>query len=160
MSGRVFIFLFMGFTLIFAVGLWYFQTRGYLEEVTGVETVSIDGVAHPVSEYVGIDANTSPLRMRGCFRIASDVPGPVEPNPTPLTTAGWFDCFDVETLTADLESGAARAVRAAFNQPDGFDRIIAIYPDGRAFQWRQMNICGEAQAAGDNLPPECPQPSE
>lgn len=160
MSGRLFIGLFMGFTVLFAIGLWYFQTRGYLQEVTNVETVTIAGTEYPITEYRGIDANTSPLRMRGCFHISAPVDAPQEPKPTPLTTAGWFDCFDVETLTADLESGAARAVIAEFNQLDGFDRIVAIYPDGRAFQWRQMNICGEAQAAGDDLPPECPQPSE
>ena len=160
MSGRVFIFLFMGFTVIFAIGLWYFQTRGYLEEISGVEAVEIDGVAYPVTEYRGMDADTSPLRMRGCFRVAGEVFGPTEPEPTPLTTPGWFDCFDVETLTADLASGAARALRASFNTPDGFDRIVAIYPDGRAYQWRQMNECGKAKADGGNLPPECLQTSE
>ncbi|MGB0412557.1 MAG: DUF6446 family protein, partial [Pikeienuella sp.] len=148
MSGRVFIFLFLGFTAVFAVALWYFQTRGHLEEVTGVDTVTIAGVAHPVTGYKGIDADTSPLRMRGCFQLSGTVDAPEVDEPTPLTTAGWFDCFDVETLTADLEAGQARAVLAEFNEPYGFNRVVAIYPDGRAFQWRQMNECGKAQADG------------
>lgn len=160
MSGRLFIYLFLGFTAVFAVALWYFQTRGYLEEITGVDAVTIAGVEHPVADYRGIDADTSPLRLRGCFRLSGPVEAPEVAEPTPLTTAGWFDCFDVETLTADLETGAARAVLAEFNEPYGFDRVVAIYPDGRAYQWRQMNECGDAQADGGPTPPQCPEKSE
>ena len=160
MSGRVFIYLFMGFTALFAVALWYFQTRGHLEQVTGLQSVTIAGTAYPVMNYQGIDANTSPLRLRGCFRLSGPVEAPEAPEATPLTTAGWFDCFDERRLTSDLEAGAARAVLAEFNRPYGFDRIVAIYPDGRAFQWRQMNECGDAQAEGGPLPPHCPEKSE
>lgn len=156
MSGRVFIYVFVGFTAVFAAALWWFMTRAWLEEVAPKDAVTIAGAAYPVTEFRGVDADTSPLRLRSCFRVSGEVTAPAAPDATPLTTPGWFDCYDAEALTRDLASGEARAVIAEFNEPYGFDRIVALYPDGRAYEWRQMNACGEAQAAGDAPPPECP----
>ena len=51
---------------------------------------------------------------------------------------------------------AALPLLAESNEPYGFDRIVAYYPDGRAFQWRQINTCGAASFAGDPLPEGCP----
>ena len=40
---------------------------------------------------------------------------------------------------AFLASGAALAYAVARDQPKGFDTMIAVYPDGRAYGWQQFN---------------------
>ena len=154
MSGRILAGGLVLFALIFGAALWWFQTRGFYEETVRSEVI-IAGAAIPVTGYRGIDADTSPLKLRSCF-IADPIAGPAPEAPEPLVAPGWFDCFDAEAIDADLASGAARAVLAAFNAPYGFDRIIVQYPDGRAYQWRQINKCGKAAFDGDPLPEGCP----
>ncbi len=157
MSGRLIAGGLVLFALVFGATLWWFQTRGYYAEVTGLETVEIAGASVAVSDYRGIDAETSPLKMRGCFS-APGLEGPPATEPTPLVTPGWFDCFDAETIAADLASGDATAILAEANEPYGFDRIVAVYPDGRAFMWRQINHCGAVVFEGDPTPADCPPP--
>jgi hypothetical protein len=112
----------------------------YYQSVTGLISIEADGGRLQVVGYEGIDADTSPLKLRGCFRIdpASLEGAPAAEDPAPLIAPSWFDCFDAEAIGADLEAGRARAVIAAEDEPAGFDRIIAYYPDGRAYQWRQL----------------------
>ena len=154
MSGRLLAGGLVLFALLFGVALWWFQTYGFYQETARSE-VMIAGAAIPVAEYRGIDADTSPLKLRSCFR-AERIEGPAPEGPDPLVAPGWFDCFDAETLAKDIEAGAARAILAEFNAPYGFDRIVAQYPDGRAYQWRQINKCGTASFDGDPLPEGCP----
>ncbi|MEX2520699.1 MAG: DUF6446 family protein [Paracoccaceae bacterium] len=158
MNGRILVVGMALFALLFGLALWWFQTRGYYETVTGVTSVTIAGVSVPVTGYEGIDADTSPLKMRGCFHAeaAEAIEGPEATEPEPLVAPGWFSCFDAERIEADIDAGAARAVLAEFNQPYGFDRIVAAYPDGRAFQWRRINKCGAASFEGDPPPDGCP----
>ncbi|MCW9040274.1 MAG: hypothetical protein OQJ76_07230 [Rhodospirillales bacterium] len=54
--------------IVFGATLWWFQTRAYYMEVTGLDTLLVNGVALPVTDYVGIDATSSPLKRRACFR--------------------------------------------------------------------------------------------
>ncbi|MEO0363091.1 MAG: DUF6446 family protein, partial [Pseudomonadota bacterium] len=142
MNGRVIAGGLVLFSVAFGAALWWFQTRGHYDEVAGLDVVEIAGAAAEVEDYRGLDGASSPLKLRGCFRVAGAVDGPPAPNAEPLIAPGWFDCFDAEAIASDLGSGAARAVLAAFNEPYGFDRVVALYPDGRAFQWRQINPCG------------------
>ena len=155
MSGRSLMIALIGFSVIFGAALWYFQTRGWYEPVENLAAITIDGQTVAVTDYQGLDAASSPLKLRGCFRMGPTA-APVAERPDPLVAPGWFDCFDAEAIDADLASGAARAVLAAFNAPYGFDRIIVQYPDGRAYQWRQINKCGKAAFDGDPLPEGCP----
>ena len=48
-------------------------------------------------------------------------------------------CIVRETGHADLESGAARAYLAQPEIRPDVDRVIAVYPDGRAYGWHQLN---------------------
>ncbi|MEM7547267.1 MAG: DUF6446 family protein [Pseudomonadota bacterium] len=144
------------FSLIFGAALWWFQTRGHYEEVTGLTEITVNGVPVAVSDYRGLDAISSPLKLRGCFTTAALLTGPEAPDAEPLVAPSWFDCFDAETMSRDLDTGAATAILAEFNTPYGFDRMIAAYPDGRAYQWRQINACGTAAFDGDPLPAGCP----
>jgi len=162
MSGKIVMSAMLGFALIFGAVLWYFQTRAYYQDVTGVTEVMAYGDAFPVSDYRGIDAVTSPLKMRACFTVDWDYwpSDEFKDVAEPLTTPGWFDCFDAVQIETDIESGAATAILADENDPYGFSRFIARYEDGRAFMWRQINACGEAYFAGNPLPEDCPPPSE
>lgn len=156
MSGRTLMIALIGFCVIFGAALWYFQTRGWYEPVENLTEITIDGQTVSVTSYRGIDGSSSPLKLRGCFEMPPAA-APVAVKPDPLIAPGWFDCFDAEAIAGDISSGAALPLLAEFNTPYGFDRIVAYYPDGRAFQWRQINVCGAAAFAGDPLPDGCPK---
>ena len=157
MSGRTLMIALIGFCAIFAAALWYFQTRGWYESVENLTEITIDGQTVAVSGYQGLDAASSPLKLRGCFTM-KPVAAPIAERPDPLIAPGWFDCFDAEVIANDISTGVALPLLADSNEPFGFDRIVAYYPDGRAFQWRQINKCGKAEFAGDPLPDGCPKP--
>lgn len=144
------------------VGLWYTTERAYYEEVTGVTEVMAYGDAFPVTNYRGIDADTSPLKMRACFNVDWDYfpTDEYKTIATPLIAPRKFDCFDARAIGEDLLAGNATAILSDENKPFGFDTFIAQYEDGRAFMWRQMNKCGDAHFGGDDLPEGCPDPSE
>lgn len=141
MSGKIMAGGLVLFTIIFGVLLWYAQYYAYYNEVNGLETVTVEGREVAVQNYVGLDAESSGLKLRGCFTVdvAAFDSVTLAENPIPTTPPGWFECFDVVQLTADVESGVATTYMAAKNGQDGLDRIIAVYPDGRAFMWRQLN---------------------
>jgi hypothetical protein len=139
-SGKRLIGGFAAFVAVFTAALIYFQFYAYYEETGDITSITVQGVEVAVSDYKGLVATSSPLKLRGCFRldpaVLPDVPAP---GATPLIAPRRFACFDAEKLDKDIEAGLARAVLAAKNEPDGFDRILAVYPDGRAFMWRQFN---------------------
>ena len=57
----------------------------------------------------------------------------------PLTGPKWFDCYDAVEIGEALETGEAIAFLSERNIHDGIDRVIAVFPDGRAFAWHQLN---------------------
>ncbi len=131
----------MGVALvIFGAALWWFQTRAYYAELPPQATVDVAGRAVPVSDFRGIDAASSPIKLRACFRVAPEALAEAPPaeTPVPLVAPGWFECFDAGALTAALAAGRASAVVAAEGEFADTQRLIAVYPDGRAFMWRQM----------------------
>jgi hypothetical protein len=141
MKGKIVAFFLVVFPILFGVALYYAQYYAYYEKVSDVTAITVAGRQVPVHDYEGIDATSSGLKMRGCFTVdPADFAGvTVAENPTPLTPPNWFTCYDVGTLTTDLKSGAATAYLAKKDDRDGLDLIVAVYPDGRAFQWRQLN---------------------
>ena len=97
-----------------------------------------------MSEFEGIDADSSPLRFRGCFLTPMTLAMLTESftiyeKPTPLIAPSWFKCFDAEAIGTDLESGKAVAFLSQKNIHPGVDRVVAVYPDGRAYAWQQLN---------------------
>lgn len=160
MSGRKLMSGLLIFCAIFGAALWYFQTRAYYREVSSVTEVFAYGDAFPVQDYQGIDADTSPLKMRACFTVAWDYWPSDEfaAIAEPLKAPGWFGCFDARTLKTDIDAGKASVILAGENDPFGFHRFIAQYEDGRAFMWRQINACGDAKFSGDTLPEGCEEP--
>lgn len=164
MSGKLIAIFLFGFALVFGAALWWFQTEAYYEEQPSVDRIVAGGADLPVTGYRAIDAATSPLKLRACFRIAEGVAQdaldqlPGDPEATPLVAPAWFDCFDAPALTEDLAAGRIRAAIAASNEIYGFDRILATAPDGRGWMWRQLNRCGEAVFDGKDAPAGCPPP--
>ncbi|MEM9050095.1 MAG: DUF6446 family protein [Pseudomonadota bacterium] len=144
MSGRVVVIGILVASVLFATGLWYYQVHAYYERITGVTLIDVAGNAVPVSGYDGIDAFTSPLKIRACFRtdpaVFADLPAAQDA--APLVAPYWFECFAADAITADLAVGRAVAHVAEDTTPDGVDysilTYVAIYPDGRGFLWRQF----------------------
>ena len=138
MKGRSLVLGLALFTAVFAAGLWYAQVYAWWTPVDGLDSVRIAGADVAVRDYRGLDGDSSPLKLRGCFRLdPAAVDAPPAADPAPLVTPGWFDCFDAAALGAALEAGEARAVEAG-RDPEGFRRVVAIFPDGRAFLWREV----------------------
>lgn len=159
MNGKLMVAGIVAVALAAGAGLWYSQTYAYYEQQDGLEEVYAFGDPFPVSNYRGIDADTSPLKLRACFTVDWDY----APSDTykaeaePLTAPSWFDCFDAEAIAKDIAADKATVLLAEKNVPFGFSRYIAQYPDGNAFMWRQINDCGQAQFDGEDLPEGCGQ---
>ena len=134
-------------------GVWYSQVYGYYDVIkasapaaeirlTNVQT----GLPEPIlaEGYEGIDAESSPLRYRACFHTPLSLAMLTETftvyeQATPLNGPGWFGCYNAATIGADLEQGAAVAFLSEHDIHPGVDRVVAVYPDGRAYVWQQLN---------------------
>jgi len=146
-------------------GMYYLQVYGYYDTLPPTAEIVAEGPSGPVtlalSTHQGIDSATSPLRRRECATLAAAPQGLAPyPDPQPLNAPAWFDCFDARAISADLAQGRAQAFLVRANQPYGFDRVLALYPDGRAFVWPQQNPCGRAHFDGRPLPAGCPAPPD
>mgnify|MGYP006198981481 CR=1 FL=1 len=57
----------------------------------------------------------------------------------PLIAPPWFDCFNAERIGRALETGEAIAFLSVPDITPGVDRVVAVFPDGAAFAWHQLN---------------------
>ncbi len=173
MMGRIVILAILLCGLIAGAGIYYLQIYAYYDEiapeVAEVQfTAAQTGEPTPVmfENYKGINSNSSPIRYRACYEVdVSSLDGFAlydSPNDVaePLVAPGWFDCFDAETIGLALAAGTATAYLGEANFRYGFDRVIAVFPDGRAFSWQQLNACGRATFAGNVAPDGCPPAPE
>jgi Family of unknown function (DUF6446) len=147
-SGRLLMIGLLAFATVFGAALVYFQFFAFYERQRGVGALRIDGEAVPVADYDGIDATSSPLKLRGCFRIDPAAVAARAPaaDATPLVAPFWFRCFDAGRLTADLAVGGARAYDIGPDAPPGFDLMLAVYPDGRGYIWRQLGAAWRGES--------------
>nr|WP_154336831.1 DUF6446 family protein [Paracoccus sp. S-4012] len=139
--------------LLTGVAVWYLQVYAFYDpvdepwnELTGAQEIVLtdaSGAEHPVAitDFRAIDASSSPIRYRACFEIDPALAATAQPyeGATPLNGPNWFHCYSARALTADLESGAATAYLGQAEVRPDVDRVIAVYPDGRAFAWHQLN---------------------
>jgi hypothetical protein len=166
MMGRILVVLLLATATLGGVGMWYLQVYGYYETLPPQDSIALTYQGEetardvPVTGFEGIDAISSPIRFRACFTLAAQADFAPYDNPTPLNAPGWFDCFDAAAIGAALESGQAQAITAQANITYGIDRVVAVYPDGQAFAWHQINPCGTAHFDGDPVPPGCPPPPQ
>lgn len=136
----------LSFSLALGGILYYTTVYAYYERVSLISAIPVQGKTIPVASYDGIDSATSPLKIRGCFRVDPATFNGLTPatDATPLIPPDWFDCFDAGALTDDITSGAATAYIASDETPEAdldfrIQTYVAVYPDGRAFLWRQRN---------------------
>ena len=141
MNGKVFVIALMIFTVGFSIILYYFQVYAFYNRADGLVSIKILDKDVKVQNYIGIDSVTSGLKLRGCFSI-----DPVEfsklptlAKATPLSAPFWFGCFDHIKIQSEIDNGYAKAFLVSENEKDGIDRVVAVYPNGNAFQWRQLN---------------------
>ena len=141
MNGKRFIFLFLSVCAVFTVALFYFQNYAYYDSIDIKQNVLFGKKRYQISNYQGIDSESSGLKLRECFVVNSldDIKLPKYGKPTPLIAPFWFKCFNAERITKDLEDGKASAFLFKKDEFDGIDNVIAIYPDGRSYRWRQLN---------------------
>jgi len=161
MKGRIAAIVLVLAALLGGAGMYYLQVYGYyhrLEPQTGLIVEVPEGVTRlTVADFEGIDSDSSPLRYRACFQVpVAQMDLIPYPAPRPLNAPRWFSCFDAAAIGADLQAGRAAAYLVEANFLFGFDRVMALYPDGRAVAWHQINTCGEAHFDGRDLPQGCP----
>ncbi|EBA03887.1 hypothetical protein RB2150_05288 [Rhodobacterales bacterium HTCC2150] len=139
--------------LIIGALTYYFQVHYYYEAVAepvGAYEIQMTSLVSGqpeeilVESFQGIDASSAPVRFRGCFTTPLSLSILTETfvifdKAEPRTGPNWFDCYDAKAIGAALESGEAIGFMGQENFTDGFDRVIAVYPDGRAFVWHQPN---------------------
>ncbi len=140
--------------------IYYLQEYAYYQDVAftpGAEILLTDlqGVAGPipVSDLKGIDGASSPLRFRACFHSDTDLPTLTEGFQTydhadPLIAPSWFSCFDAARIGAALQSGEAVAFLGQLGIAPDVDRVIAVFPDGSAYAWHQLQP-GADQSSGE-----------
>lgn len=166
MTGRILVILLLGCTVAAGVGAWYLQVYAYYDRLPEQQSVQLTPLAatspqeFAITNFRGIDSDSSPIRYRACFDIDAD-PAQLTPYPraTPLIAPNWFDCFDAGALTDALSDGRAQAVMGVSNIRYGIDRVVVLM-DGRGYAWNQINACGAAHFDGDPVPPGCPPPPE
>jgi hypothetical protein len=157
-------------TALAAGGLMYWlQVYAYYSPVepasaeAEMRLTTLAGVVEPIitDGFQGIDSDSSPIRFRACFTTPHSVAMLTEtyqtaPEAVPLTAPGWFDCFDAAAIGAALEDGTAIAFMGEENISYGIDRVVAVFEDGRAFAWNQINACGAVVFKGEPVPEGCP----
>ena len=149
--------------LIAGIAMYWLQVYAFYEPVSfqpGNE-IRLTPISSDVPEVIvadnvtGIDANSSPLRFRACFTTPLSQAMLTETyvvyeGAEPLVAPGWFDCFDAARIGKALETGEAIAFLSEKNinsktdasgvlQPSGIDRVVAVFPDGHAYAWHQLN---------------------
>jgi len=171
-TGKLAAIVILGSALIAGAALYYLQVHAFYDEARLVSeggevemriTLS-DGseIALPTGDFRAIDARSSPIRFRACFRaqLPQDVGLVPYAGAVPLTAPGWFECFDAGRIAADLAAGRARAWLGQANVVYGVDRVLAVYPDGTARAWHQINACGARVFDGHPAPEGCPPAPE
>ena len=78
----------------------------------------------------------------------------------PLVAPRKFACFDAAAIGDALTHDKAVAFLGHANITYGVDRVVAVFNDGRAYAWNQLNHCGEVVYNGDPAPEGCPPPPE
>lgn len=156
--------------------MYYLQVYGFYDEVElqpGRDVMLMPlggGAAQPIaySDFQAIDAGSSPIRYRACFRTKV---APAElaqvfalsDKQEPRNAPPWFDCFDAAEIGAKLADGSAQSFLSVKNISFGVDRIVTVTDDGFGYVWHELNKCGHKAYDGTVVGEECParpEPSE
>ena len=170
MNGKIIGVVLLLSSLAAGAALYYFQIYGFYTEVTATDDTDVQLVSVvsdapepiPHSEFQAIDADSSPIRYRACFRtdlslaLLSETYVGLDPL-TPRNAPPWFDCFDAAAIGAQIEAGTALTFLSQKNVHFGVDRVVAITEDGRGYVWHELNDCGEKAYDGTIVGEECPE---
>ena len=137
--------------VVAGVAMYWLQVHAFYEpaffapgaEILLTPIVGSDPEAIVVSDVQGIDADSSPLRFRACFTTPLSLAMLTETYQVyaaaePTIAPGWFDCFDAAAIGLALTSGEALAFLSEAAIHPQVDRVVAVFPDGRAFAWHQL----------------------
>ncbi|MCC6306489.1 MAG: histidine kinase [Rhodobacteraceae bacterium] len=149
MNGRIVAGGLVSVALLAGAAMYWLQVYVFYEPIAGaaIALTPVGGRAPQpvaVAGFEGIDSESSPVRFRACFHLDMSLATLTEtyaiyPEPVPLVAPGWFRCFDAGAIGAALEAGEAVAFLGEAEIRPGVDRIVAVFPDGRAFAWHQLN---------------------
>ena len=169
MTGKLVVIAILLSALVGGGAMYYLQVYAYyykVEAQPGRDVVLMtDEEAEPLaisySEFTAIDATSSPIRYRACFKSGVS---PTEaaasfmemPDASPRVAPGWFDCFDADEIGTLMNAGSARAFLSAKNVAYGVDRVVVLTDDGRGFAWHELNNCGEKAYDGTIVGEDCP----
>ena len=145
--------------VVAAVMMYWLQVYAFYQPVAfgpGASEIRLTPIGSDQPEAIvienveGIDADSSPLRFRACFTTPLSQSMLSETyqlydKPEPLNGPGWFTCYKAEDVGHALETGEALAFLSEANIRPGVDRVVAVFPDGRAYAWHQLNA--EADSA-------------
>lgn len=170
MSGKILASAIVIVALIFGAVVYYTQVYYYYEPVaaTGTDDVQLtsltSGQPEPIliRDFQAIDATSSPIRYRACFRTDMSIAMLTETyemydGAEPRNAPGWFDCFDAAAIGAEIEAGTALVFTGERNMEYGIDRVVAITTDGRGYVWEEINDCGDKTYDGTPKGENCPQ---
>jgi hypothetical protein len=168
-SGKIIGSVILITALVAGVALYYLQVYGYYRTITEPDGPPVTLVARAseapepiaVTAFEAIDADSSPIRYRACFRTDLRPKALVDTYvtleaPAPRNAPGWFDCFDAEAIAAEIADGTATTFLGRKNVHFGVDRRVAITEDGRGYVWHDLNDCGEKAYDGTVIGEECP----
>ncbi|PZX15215.1 hypothetical protein LX81_02518 [Palleronia aestuarii] len=168
MIGKLIAIFLVVLGLLTAGSVYYLQVYYFYEEPEmSAEDVRLtplgrdEPVAIPATKIEAIDAESSPIRFRACFRTdltpdaARETYRPYE-DAEPLNAPGWFDCFDAAAIGSALLDGRATAFLGERNYAYGVDRIVALTEDGHGYVWHQLNNCGDVDYTGTPTTEACP----
>ncbi|MEM8631304.1 MAG: DUF6446 family protein [Pseudomonadota bacterium] len=153
MNGKIVGVFLVGSGLIAGAALYYLQLYAFYEPVDSAAPeaeitiiASATGAPEPfiLNDFEGIDSDSSPIRYRACFTTPMSLPMLTETyivydGAVPLNGPPGLPCFDAREIGETLEREEAVAFLSAKNIVDGVDRVIAVFEDGRAFAWHQLN---------------------
>lgn len=138
--------------LVAGIAMYWLQVYAFYEKAAFMpgQEMLLTSVESGLPEAIlaegieGIDSDSSPIRFRACFHTPMTQAMLTEtykiyPDPTPLTAPSWFDCFDAAAIGVALQTGEAIAFLGQSNIHPGVDRVVAVFADGRAFAWHQLN---------------------
>ena len=144
MSGKRLIIGFALGLVLFTGALWYFQTYAFYRDLPE-QPLIIGEKTYPLSDWQGIEATSSPLKLRACFTLSDETVATIAEQHSagdgaePLIAPSWFECFDAEMIGRALEAGKATAYALPDPGADGIIAWLAIFPDGRAYKWHQLH---------------------
>ncbi|SDY45776.1 DUF6446 family protein [Citreimonas salinaria] len=163
-AGKILAIVLILCAIVAGAGMYYLQVFHYYEEAPMQDSVRLTGsdgtpIDLPVRDFRAIDAESSPIRFRACFRTDASLDtldAEIYPRAIPRRGPFWFDCFDADAVGAAIAEGSARVFTGQRNLEFGIDRVVAITNSGRGYIWHEVNECGDRAYDGTPLGEDCP----